>query len=116
MKTVDLAACLPGFSVLEMPACDVEHRRHEQILALYSQFSKGHLGCVPQQPGRLVIQRFGAFLEASYLEDYRELTALFSEPGTRGHSPPIFRPARYLCARIHKPAFKHSDGGWLQCA
>lgn len=115
-ESVDPAACFSGVSRLEMPACDVEHCRNEQFLALYAQFSEGDLGCMPQQPGCLVIQRLGAFLEGSNLEDHRELTALFSEAGTRGNRPPIFRPARYLCARIHKPAFKPSDGGWLQCA
>jgi hypothetical protein len=77
-ETVDLAACLAGHSVLQVPACDVEHRRYEQFLALYSKFSEGYLGCMPQQPGCLVIQRFGAFLEVSYLENHRELTALLA--------------------------------------
>jgi hypothetical protein len=37
---------------------------------------------MPQQPGCLVIQRFGAFLEGSYLEDHREFTALLAKAGT----------------------------------
>lgn len=72
---MNLAACFTGWPHLQVPACDVEHRWNEQFLALYSKFSEGDLGCMPQQPRCLMIQRLGAFLE-SYLEDHRELTAL----------------------------------------